>query len=364
MPNPMRYLVVPSKETEKWRDFLISNDWLERGYNIQKENEQRALPLSDLFPEILPPLLSKFKIIEKVTSAPLPSNYLGFLKEKIGENILKKYAQYWPQSFDQIGEIIIVKIDEHIEKYATEIAEALLLQNNNSTRVFQDLGVKGDFRIRNLKLIGGSKELKGETKVKENGAEFIVDPTKGYYSPRLATERLQTLECAIILKKQLGRGLNVCDAYAGFGPALMPFFIEKGLVNHILANDLNPEITLLLEKNIIKNNKEDISVNIKCEDAKNLILDVENKGFYDLLLVNIPHSTLEHLPSLIGLLNRGSSSLLRAWCIIDSNKISEVKTEINKMFNSQTFAISKLIVEPTRTYSPTQVYAKIEVWIN
>jgi len=43
MPNPMRYLVVPSKETEKWRAFLISNDWLERGYNIQKENNESRI---------------------------------------------------------------------------------------------------------------------------------------------------------------------------------------------------------------------------------------------------------------------------------------------------------------------------------
>ena len=26
----------------------------------------------------------------------------------------------------------------------------------------------------------------------------------------------------------------------------------------------------------------------------------ENIGFFDLLLVNLPHSTIEHLPSLIG----------------------------------------------------------------
>lgn len=364
MPNPMRYLVVPSKETEKWRAFLISNDWLERGYNIQKENNERALPLSDFFPEIIPPPLSQFKIIEKVVSAPIPSNYLGFLEQKISKNILNKYNQYWPQSFDQIGEIIIIKIDENIEKYANEIAEALLLQNNNSTRVFQDLGVKGNFRIRKLKLIGGSKELGGETKIKENGIDFIVDPTKGYYSPRLATERLETLECAKILKNKLGRGLNVCDAYAGFGPALMPLLNEKDLVSHILANDLNPQVSLILEKNLIKNNKEKSSINLKCEDAQKLILDVQNKGFFDLLLVNIPHSTLDHLPFLIELLNLKTTAVLRAWCIIESKNIDKIKKQIKKLFNSLNYSISKIIVEPTRTYSPTQVYTKIEIWTN
>ena len=84
----------------------------------------------------------------------------------------------------------------------------MLHQNKRVTRIFQDLGVQGDFRISKLKLIGGEENLGGETKIKENGVEFLVDPTKGYYSPRLATERLETLECAILLKEKLGRELN------------------------------------------------------------------------------------------------------------------------------------------------------------
>ena len=364
MPNPMRYLVVPSKETEAWKEFLISNGWLERGYNIQNENDRRALPLSLSFPKECPPELSDFEIIERDVPIPNPSNYLGFLEQNLGKNILDENQQFWPQSFDQIGELIIVKIEDDVLKFAKDIALALLSQNKKATRVFQDLGVQGDFRIRKLKLIGGPTDLGGETKIKENGVGFFVDPTKGYYSPRLATERFETIECALLLKKKLGRGLNVCDAYAGFGPALMPLLKNNNLVNFILANDLNPQVIQILKHNLMKNNKENISLKVKCLDGRKLIEDSENKGFYDLLLVNLPHSTLEHLPLLIGLLNNNSTSLLRAWCIIDSKEIENVKKQITDMFNSLKYSISQINVNSARSYSPTQIYANIEVWLN
>ena len=360
----MRYLVVPSQETEIWKEYLVSKGWMERSLSIEIEGSGRAIPLSNLFPNKAPIDLSKFDIIEKNTPTISPNDYLGYLKIKVGEKIYNELENFWPQSFDQIGELIIIKLEKEVEIFAKEIAQSLLSQNKKATRIFQDLGVQGNFRIRRLNLIGGSEKLGGETKVKENGVEFFVDPTKGYYSPRLATERLETLECAVLLKEKLKRKLKICDAYAGFGPALMPLIKKKGLVDSIFANDLNPKVTTILQKNLIHNNKENIDLKITCEDARKLISLNQNIGFFDLLLVNLPHSTIEHLPSLIGLLNHKETSVLRAWSIIDSKRLDEIKTQIELLFTSENFSISKIIVEAARTYSPTQVYVKIEVWTN
>ena len=360
----MRYLVVPSQETEIWKEYLISKEWLERKYSIENEGDKRAIPLSKFFPNKLPANLTKFEIIEKNAPIITPNDYLGHLKKHIGDIEFHKFEEFWPQSFDLIGELVIVKIEKEIEKFAEEISHSMLSQNKRATRVFQDLGVQGEFRVRRLNLIGGSKNLGGETKVKENGAEFVVDPTKGYYSPRLANERLETLECAIYLKQKLKRKLNICDPYAGFGPALMPLIKESGLVNYILANDLNPEVTKILEKNLIANNKEKITLQIKCKDARKLIENPKNGGLFDLLLVNLPHSTIEHLPLLVRLLNNNSTAILRAWSIIESEKIKQIEDDIKKLFTSLKYPISKIIVKPVRTYSPTQVYAKIEIWTN
>ena len=360
----MRYLVVPSQETETWKEYLVSKEWLERKYRIETEGDNRAIPLSNLFPKIVPIELSNLEIIEKEAFSISPNDYLGYLKMNLGEVTYNKFEKFWPQSFDQIGEMIIIKIDNEVEDFTENISQSLLHQNKRVTRIFQDLGVQGDFRIRKLKLIGGEENLGGETKIKENGVEFLVDPTKGYYSPRLATERLETLECAILLKEKLGRKLKICDAYAGFGPALMPLIKEKKLVNYILANDLNPKVTSILEYNLINNNKENIEFEIKCEDAQKLINYTNYKQLFDLLLVNLPHSTIAHLPSLIGLLNNNSTSVLRAWSIINLKDVENIKSQVQELFLSQKYSISKIIVEPARTYSPTQVYTKIEIWTN
>tara|TARA_B100000945_G_scaffold56069_1_gene41282 strand:- start:3955 stop:5082 length:1128 start_codon:yes stop_codon:yes gene_type:complete len=364
VPNPMRYLVVPSQETEIWKEYLDSKEWLERKYSIEIEGEKRAIPLSELFPLNLPTNLSEFEIIEKNAPEISPNDYLGHLKKEIGDVNYNKFKRFWPQSFDLIGELVIVKIEKEVEKFTKEISHSMISHNKRVSRVFRDLGVHGNFRVRKLELIGGSKNLGGATKVKENGVEFNVDPTKGYYSPRLATERLDTLECAIYLKTKLERKLNICDPYAGFGPALMPLIKEKGLVNYILANDLNPEVTTILEENLITNNKENVAIEIKCKDARKLIENPKNIGLFDLLLVNLPHSTIEHLPLLVGLLNNNSTAILRAWSIIDSEKIKQMEDDIKKLFDSLKYPISNIIVEPTRSYSPTQVYTKIEIWTN
>ena len=52
---------------------------------------------------------------------------------------------------------------------------------------------------------------------KEHGNEFLTDPGLVYYSPRLATERLETVEVAKQLSEKLGRKISVCDPYAGVG---------------------------------------------------------------------------------------------------------------------------------------------------
>ena len=331
---------------------------------IEKDGEKRAIPLSTNFPEKIPITLQQFKIINKNTINSKIYDYLGHLEKHIGIKSFEEFSDFWPQSYDQIGEIIIIKIPKEVEGFAKEIGTSLLFQNKKITRIFQDLGVQGEFRIRSLKLISGPTNLGGKTKIKENSVEFIVDPTKGYYSPRLANERLETVESATLLKNKLGRELNICDAYAGFGPALIPLLKKKNLVKFLLANDLNSKITEILKTNLIRNNKDDCAIKIECMDARKLINCSENKGGFDLLLVNLPHSTLEHLPSLIGLLNNNSTSLLRAWCIIEVNEIEAVKNKIINLFNSQKYLISEIVVNSTRSYSPTQIYAKIEVWIN
>ena len=92
-----------------------------------------------------------------------------------------------PRSFDIFGEIAIVRIADDAQVHEKEIADALLLSHKNIKTVCVDMGVHGDFRIRELRIISGEDTF--VSLHKENGMKFKADISKVYFSPRLATER-------------------------------------------------------------------------------------------------------------------------------------------------------------------------------
>ena len=109
--------------------------------------------------------------------------------KKALENVLSdKDSKDLVSAFDQIGDIIIVRIPDSLISKKKVIGKALLEQVKTAKSVFhQSSPVEGDFRTRNLELLEG--EEKTETEYRENGCRFIVDVEKAFFSPRLSTER-------------------------------------------------------------------------------------------------------------------------------------------------------------------------------
>ncbi|MGI0069050.1 MAG: class I SAM-dependent methyltransferase family protein, partial [Nitrosopumilaceae archaeon] len=93
-------------------------------------------------------------------------------------------------AFDQIGNIIILRIPDSLLSKKKLIGQVLLEKVKTAKSVFyQSSPVEGDYRIRRLELLAG--EDKTETEYKEHGCRFKVDVEKTFFSPRLATERLR-----------------------------------------------------------------------------------------------------------------------------------------------------------------------------
>ena len=86
------------------------------------------------------------------------------------------------------------KIPEEILEFSKEIGKAMLEQHSSVRIVCLDNGVQGKFRVRDLTVLATKDGESTKTKVKEHGNEFWIDPSLVYYSPRLATERLENLE--------------------------------------------------------------------------------------------------------------------------------------------------------------------------
>lgn len=110
------------------------------------------------------------------------------LKQVLGSVLSPDEASQVYSAFDQIGEIVIIKIPESLATRRLLIARAILDNIRTAKTVFaQTSAVQGDFRVRDLELIAGKNTT--VTEYKEHGCRFKVDVARTYFSPRLSTER-------------------------------------------------------------------------------------------------------------------------------------------------------------------------------
>ena len=130
----------------------------------------------------------------------------------------------------------------------------------------------------------------------------IIQIQPRHISARLGTERLESAHHCLRLRSDLQRNLVIYDPYAGVGPNLgLP--ISDGIVDHIIAGDLNPAAAELLEKNlqVLKSKFSNFTYKAICADALKWAKDPGYCNKADVLFANIPHSTLNHLPKLLPL---------------------------------------------------------------
>jgi len=339
----MRHLSVPSKETASWKARLEREKWLAKGHGIHHLDGRRGIPLSTTAPGEIDGL----PILDLPPLSPSPKHWT----ERLPQEIRDANQSDWPMSHDQIGDVVILKIPEAVESHSDIIGQCILNQIPSARIVCADNGVKGEFRVRDLDPIASRDgTTTTQTRVKEHGALLWVDPGSAYYSPRLATERQGTLACARGLNTRLKRPLVICDPYAGVGPALLPLLAEEGLVDRIVASDLNPKAASLLRQNLPD------SAWVGCRDARKL--HDEMAGFADIVLVNLPHDSIDHLPDMIPLLAKGHEVVIRGWAILPLEEMDAAEKKVRAILGSNNLLSLELV--PARSYSPRDTYTCIE----
>jgi tRNA (guanine37-N1)-methyltransferase len=138
-------------------------------------------------------------------------------------------------AFDQIGDVVVIKIPDGLAAKKQLIAEAILANVKTAKAVFaQASAVKGDWRIRELEFVAG--ENRTVTEYKEHGCRFKVDVAKAYFSPRLSTERqriaslVQDGTYSIII----ARLVKTCKVYSiDSNPAANDLCIENAKLNKV-----------------------------------------------------------------------------------------------------------------------------------
>ena len=272
------HLKVTNDRAEEAKDFLKTEGYLNSKYLPIKEDNFVLWPL------VVEAVPFKGEIVrcKGIKYVKQSRDYRSNLDDEIRDIA--------PRSFDIFGEIAIIKLVEDLRDYEKEIAEALLLSHTNIKTVCLDSGVQGEFRLRNLKLIGGVNNFISIHK--ENGMEFEADISKVYFSPRLATERER-------LSLLVQEGEFVLDAFAGVAPFSITL-AKKGC--RLLSLDSNPEAKKWALKNFSINS---ISTNqYNFYNSKFEEFDFKSEKF-DRIIMNNPTNCLPFLEKALTLIVKG-----------------------------------------------------------
>ena len=389
--NVMRHLLVPNKKVQAALTEITKYDWLSKEHRIfsSEDGNNRLIPISVSANINLPKPLCEFEIVfsEGKPNEIIDTDWWNHLENLVGKDTVIEHKESWPSSHEFFGDMMIVRIDDSIEKYTSKIAQAKLLSHPFIRLVLSDGGVMGELRIRDLKPIGARKDSElyfdnipseltnTKVSVKESGRYISCDPKVAYYSTKLQTERLETLRFAKELRNELNRPLAICDPFCGVGPALSTLIAEEDLAGNILASDLNSSAVELLFENLKRWDKREYPTKseklqqyyddriVGLADATKLSQNPQYSGKWDLVLVNLPHRTIEFLPDLIPLLNRSDVSLIRGRVIVAESDIPFANSKINDILPPILAGKPKPELKIKRDYSSTLRLCSFEAWI-
>ncbi|MGI0018852.1 MAG: class I SAM-dependent methyltransferase [Nitrososphaera sp.] len=198
-------------------------------------------------------------------------------------------------AFDQIGDIVIVKIPDELAGKKKVIAEAILANVKTAKAVFaQASAVKGDFRVRDLEHLAG--ENRTVTEYKEHACKFKVDVARAYFSPRLSTERQRIAELT-------GDNDVVVNMFAGVGTYSV-VIAKKVRTARVYSIDSNSVANDLCIENARLNKVSERVIPI-CGDAAKVI-EEQLAGVADRVLMPLPERAKEFIePAVLALKARG-----------------------------------------------------------
>jgi len=151
-----------------------------------------------------------------------------------------------PSSYEIIGDIAIINLDDHQLHNKHEIAKTVQKQNPNIQTVLRKKEqLQGDYRVGKYETLLGTAT---ETTHKEHGCRYRVDPTKVYFSERLGHERERIAD-------QISDDERIHVWFAGVGPYSILFARQHNV--QVASIELNPHACTYMDQNIEMNGVQD-----------------------------------------------------------------------------------------------------------
>ncbi|MGA1792724.1 MAG: class I SAM-dependent methyltransferase [Thermoplasmatota archaeon] len=324
---------VKPRKAEKVRRALMELGVLRHEYPVISETDQVLFPVDDdLDPADLDGIGAVIQVVERELNPrkTRPKNYRELLE------LSPERMDLLPSSYDMIGDVAIIKLPKELLDFRRDVGHALREFNRNIRAVALDRGVSGELRIRDLEVISGEDDL--ETTHVENNLKFKLDPSKVYFSPRLATERMRIAE--------LVGEENVLDMFAGVGPFSIGI-ARQGRASKVIGIDLNPECIRYFNTNITLNSVDD-RVETHLGDARDISTTL---GPFDRIIMNLPHCSMDFLDVAFGSMDSGHIHLYR---VLEQGRIMEEVQDMSRISRDLGKEIKVIGIREVHNYAPTQ----------
>lgn len=233
----MKAVRVKVNEAEAARKELVSGKSLDKTRKLVRRKDFIEIPVIDSFED------NDLEVIVQEE----PEYYIQEKNLTDIVNIPDNEKRLLPSGWQVLGDIILVSLHPGLEKYSSEIGNALLALYPACRTVLKDSGIKDRIRQPSREVIAGNKET--ITLHKENGCYFKLDAMQLMYSKGNLAEKKRM--------SKLGKGETIIDMFAGIGYFSIPMAVHSG-PEKILAIEINPVAFEYLKKNIILNKVEDI----------------------------------------------------------------------------------------------------------
>lgn len=219
------------------------------------------------------------------------------LKKALENKLAPEELDKMNTSFDIVGSrekaVAIIEIPEGLEKKEKIIAEALMEVHKNVTSVLKKYSQrKGEFRLRDYKLLAGSRNT--EVLHRESGCRFLLDPRKTYFSVREGTEREH-------ITGEVMKGEKVLVMFGGVAP--FPIVIAKKKNIRAYSVEINPEAHKYASRNVLINKVGDRVVPV-LGDVREVCKILGEK--FDRIIMPLPEKAWSFLDLAYGCSKKGT----------------------------------------------------------
>ena len=328
----VRCIRVPKREGEQVRSALFEQGMLDLSARIRSEDGFLLIPV----------LCDSYKDYEVVDAEmqvqeQRPTDYRDMA------DVPEELREHLPSSFDVVGDVAMIKLPDELRPYAQHIGEALLRVNRSIRIVFEDHGVKGEFRIRDLERIAGTGT--SETVHREFGVRLYTDPARVYFNPRLSSERAR-------IAGLVRDGETVIDMFGGVAPfgTVMCRLARPGVVYSI---DLNPDAEYFARMNADRNHV----TNLHPMTGDSSVL-VHGLPMADRIIMNLPQIADRFLPTALERLNHGGT--IHMYKIIEREEFPGFLEGLVDDASSRGHGIS-IETSELKTYSPTMSVYSLDI---